>query len=71
MFNDKPLVQGLTNDLLASEPGFWGLFPDHERLSFDDAAREALAAEEPTLPASSRLLEITARRLSVRARRPK
>jgi len=40
------LVQGLTHDLIAPDDGFWRLVPQHQRLSFDEAARRALREDE-------------------------
>jgi uncharacterized protein YbjT (DUF2867 family) len=41
----RQLVEGLSTDLVSSSPEFWVFLPQHQRLSFDDAARRALAQE--------------------------
>ncbi|MEY4579982.1 MAG: hypothetical protein RL701_4685 [Pseudomonadota bacterium] len=51
------LVEGLRTNLLANGEGFWNLFPEYRRVSFDEAARRALLAEADTLPLHSRLTE--------------
>lgn len=53
----RELVEGLRSDLIAPDQGFWRLFPEHERLSFDEALRRALPEEERELSARARLLE--------------
>ena len=42
----RELIEGLSSDLLADGRGFWNLAPDHALLSFDEAARRALAADQ-------------------------
>ncbi|GAC1352118.1 MAG: hypothetical protein NVSMB1_11810 [Polyangiales bacterium] len=41
----RELVEGLASDLVASGPELWRFFPEHKRLSFDEAARRALAED--------------------------
>jgi len=53
----RELVEGLTSDLIAREQSFWPLLPDHARLSFDDAARAALADDAQHLPTRAAALE--------------
>jgi uncharacterized protein YbjT (DUF2867 family) len=53
----RQLVEGLRTDLVAPDAGFWKLMPEHERLTFDDAARRALEAEHQVLPLRSKLTE--------------
>ncbi len=64
----RELVEGLTSDLLPTGTSFWDLVPDHELLSFDEAARRALAAEKKTLSTSVALVEEGIARLSRRTR---
>jgi hypothetical protein len=47
----RQLIEGLSHDLLASQREFWELVPEHRRLTFDEAALRALAAdhEHPNL----------------------
>ena len=42
----REIVLGLTDDLLARDERFWSLIGHSARLSFDEAARRALAAEQ-------------------------
>ncbi|MFT4626227.1 MAG: hypothetical protein ACI8PZ_004904 [Myxococcota bacterium] len=60
------LVDGLTQDLIASGDGFWELAPDLERTPLDVAITRALAAE-PRLPAGQRVWEGLVRRVGARA----
>ncbi len=60
----RELVDGLTSDLVATQPSFWERMPGERPTPFDDAAREALAGEHPA-PAT-RLLEDLARSLAQR-----
>lgn len=60
----RELAHGLTSDLTAVDDGFWKLCPEHRRLSFDEAARRALAAEEGTLPDRTRRIERVLERLA-------
>lgn len=48
----RELVDGLSSDLLSTGRSFWELLPEQRLLSFDEAARRALADEEaaPTHP---------------------
>ena len=59
----RELVHGLSHDLLAADDGVWRRLPDHERMTFDEAARRALAAEADTLRQRDRLFEGVVRRL--------
>ena len=61
----QELVQGLTHDLLPSQPSIWTELPDHRPLSFDEAARRAMAQEKPPR-LGVRLIEGLARRVSGR-----
>jgi uncharacterized protein YbjT (DUF2867 family) len=60
----RQLVDGLGGDLLADEPGFWKLMPEHARVSFDVAAQRALQAEADNLSLSSRLTECVLQRMT-------
>lgn len=51
------LVEGLRTDLVAPDDGFWRRFPEHTRVSFDEAARLALRAEADSLSVRDRLTE--------------
>jgi uncharacterized protein YbjT (DUF2867 family) len=53
----RELVEGLRSDLLASNAGFWRLFPEHERLSFHEALVRALPEEERGLSPRAKLFE--------------
>lgn len=53
----RQLVEGLRTDLIATDLGFWRMFPEHQRVPFDEAARRALRGEASTLPFTSRLTE--------------
>jgi len=60
----RQLVEGLGGDLLADEPGFWRLMPEHVRTPFDEAARRALRTEADALSLSSRLTECLLQRMT-------
>lgn len=45
----RELVDGLREDLVSPDDGFWRLLPDHQRTSFDEAASDALSAEHDSL----------------------
>lgn len=66
----QQLVLGLTSDLISPDDGFWRLLPNHERVSFDDAARRALLEEEASVPLSGKAFEAVIRRVSRRSDRP-
>lgn len=51
------LVQGLTHDLIAPDQGLWALFPEYERLSFEQAVDQALGEEAGPLSLKARLGE--------------
>ncbi len=53
----RELVEGLRHDLIPEGPVFWDHLPQHELVSFDEAARRALAAESESLSLRARLLE--------------
>lgn len=53
----RELVEGLRSDLIAPSPGFWRLFPEHTRLSFEEALQRALPEEERELSRRARSLE--------------
>lgn len=53
----QQLVEGLRGDLVATDLGFWRQFPEHQRISFDEAARRALRAEDETLSLGDRVAE--------------
>ena len=42
----RELIEGLSSDLLAEGRGFWELAPEHAPMSFDEAARLALAEDK-------------------------
>lgn len=58
------LVEGLGHDLVAADLGIWALCPEHERLSFDEAVRRALADERGPISLRARLGERIAQRLA-------
>jgi uncharacterized protein YbjT (DUF2867 family) len=51
------LVEGLRSDIVAPDDGYWKLCPEHERQSFDAAARKALLDEEEGLSTGAILME--------------
>lgn len=53
----RQLVEGLRGDLVAADDGFWQQFPQHTRVSFDEAARRALRDEADTLSLRDRTAE--------------
>lgn len=66
----RELVEGLRSDLLAADDGFFGLFPEHQRLSFQEALERALPEEERGLSLRARLFERLAQRLTPPSRKP-
>lgn len=56
----RELVEGLREDLLASQPPFWTLLPPRDLVPFDVAARRALLEEGPNLPLRSLVAEALA-----------
>jgi uncharacterized protein YbjT (DUF2867 family) len=58
------LVEGLRTNIIAPDEGYWKLCPEHERQSFDQAARKALNGEESDLSTGALLLETAIDRLS-------
>ncbi len=67
----RELVEGLRSDLVASDDGFWRLYPEHERLSFHDALERALPEEERALSLQAKLLERVLHALSPRRDKPR
>lgn len=67
----QELVQGLRGDLIAPEPGFWALMPEHRRVPFDEAARRALLAESQQLSLRSRVTEWVLGRVTPHLDKPK
>jgi len=59
----RELVDGLREDLVAADGGFWKLYPEHHRWSFDDAAQRALTEEDEGLSERTRKTEAWLRRL--------
>jgi len=53
----RELVEGLGSDLVADDLGFWRLFPEHQRLSFQEALSRALPEEERGLSVRARMVE--------------
>jgi uncharacterized protein YbjT (DUF2867 family) len=53
----RELVEGLSSDLVASGRDFWTLMPGHRLVSFDDAARRAMAGDEGSPARRTRLFE--------------
>jgi uncharacterized protein YbjT (DUF2867 family) len=51
------LVEGLRSDILSRDEGFWRLLPGHTRMSFDEAARQALEAEARGVSRMARVVE--------------
>lgn len=43
------LVEGLRTDILSPDDGFWAVYPQYRRQSFDEAVRRALAGEAEEL----------------------
>lgn len=62
----RELVEGLSSDLLASDGGLWTKLPGHELVSFDEAARRAMAEEESSPSSSKALIERAVVRISRR-----
>jgi uncharacterized protein YbjT (DUF2867 family) len=60
----RELVDGLSSDLLATQREFWELIPRHQRTSFDEAARRALADEHTPHSATSKLVEKAVARIA-------
>jgi uncharacterized protein YbjT (DUF2867 family) len=58
------LVEGLRTDILAPDDGYWKLCPEHERQSFDTAARKAINDEESGLSTGAILIETAIDRFS-------
>jgi uncharacterized protein YbjT (DUF2867 family) len=58
------LVEGLRSDIIAPDQGYWKLCPEHERQSFDTAARKALNDEESGLSTGAILIETAIDRFS-------
>jgi uncharacterized protein YbjT (DUF2867 family) len=58
------LVEGLRSDIVAPDEGYWKLCPEHERQSFDTAARKALLDEESELSTGAILVETAIDRFS-------
>ena len=67
----RELVEGLRSDLVASDGGFWRLYPEHERLSFHEALVRALPEEERALSSRARLLERALHAVSPRRDKPR
>jgi uncharacterized protein YbjT (DUF2867 family) len=65
----RELVDGLKSDLLPTGRPFWNLVPEHQLVSFDEAARRALAADRDALGTSTAILEQGIARLFRRTRR--
>ena len=62
------LVEGLRTDILSPDAGFWKLFPEHRRQSFDDAVRSALREEAERLSLGAMLFEQVVDRVSPKRR---
>jgi len=60
------LVQGLLSDIVADDESLWTRLPAHVRVTFDDAARVALAEEDAQLTSVARLFERIMRPLARR-----
>ncbi len=58
------LVEGLRSDIVAEGPTIWQELPDYRRISFDEAVRRALRAEQDVLPGATRLVESVLHRLA-------
>lgn len=65
----RELVLGLREDLLPDDARFWGLIEQTELVSFDDAARSALAAEPPESGAWHRIAGAVERVVAMTSRR--
>ncbi len=65
----RELVEGLRTDLYASDPSYWPLMGGHRPLSFDVAARHALADEARQLPLGAAVLEWVIQRIAPWKRR--
>ena len=64
----RQLIEGLSHDLLASQPEFWALVPEHARLGFDEAALRALAAKAPRPGFKTAVVEAAVAKVSRAAR---
>ena len=64
----RQLIEGLSHDLLASQPELWALVPEHARLGFDEAALRALAAEAPRPGSKTAVVEAAVAKVSRAAR---
>jgi uncharacterized protein YbjT (DUF2867 family) len=63
----QELVEGLTSDLLARHEHFWTFMPEHRPTPFDDAAKKALAEEDPKLGIGTRAVEWSLQHLAQKA----
>jgi len=63
----RQLVEGLVHDLVSTGPSYWDRLPDHCLLSFDEAARRALAGERSHTPFAVRTVEGALRRVAPKA----
>lgn len=63
----RELVEGMRTELIATDPPFWDLMPDHRLTPFDEAARSALDEEARSLPPGAKVLEWAAQRASAKA----
>ena len=59
----RELVDGLREDLVSPDAGFWKMYPDYERSSFDAAAERALTEENEGLSDRTRKTEAWLQRL--------
>jgi len=68
----REVVVGLAHDLLARDHAYWALIGQADRLSFDEAARRALAAERQAAPVTGpwRAVEASVRRWRGRGSAP-
>jgi uncharacterized protein YbjT (DUF2867 family) len=66
----RELVEGLTSDLVAHEPSYWGLMPGHTLMPFEEAARRALAEDTDDLSLSAIGVERMVRRIAPKATPP-
>ncbi len=64
----EALVEGLRSDLVASGKTLWEFMPEHERLSFDEAATRALREGDRELPWATRTAERLIRGVALSAR---
>ena len=66
----RQLVEGLRSELVAADQDFWHLFPAHQRLGFDEAAKRALRGEADSLSLPEKVTEWLIHRVTPSSERP-